>query len=258
MAQPFSWNILGKCRLRSKRRICILKCYASSHHPPVCAFYVRGNGYTLSGHYEFVSSFNRSPNSLVNFQSGSSTITLDNGDVITYTLPKLRMNGILFGDRTMEWTDECQFHDVKNKIEATVKFNSPSSLKPSIFTRSTPSGQTLLSGSIINPANKELDEKVCSIEGSWCDQLLFDKKVYWDIATEPVHLPKPVHKSLALPSDSQFRTDLMALECGHVEEAQEQKLRLEKLQRQDRKSRTQIASSKSNNRPMPPFAKVLH
>ena len=84
---------------------------------------------------------------------------------------------------------------------------------------------------------KQDDEPVCEVEGSWLSHLCFNNKIYWDLETSDIILPMPVENPL--PSDWRFREDSTALNTGDMEFAQDEKERLEVLQRRDKKLRTE-------------------
>ena len=77
----------------------------------------------------------------------------------------------------------------------------------------------------------------------------FGGKRYWDVREkESVHFPI-VNKNTSLESDARARTDGRALLNSTVEAAQEEKERLENIQRNDRKLREAVAERRSNGGP---------
>ena len=69
--------------------------------------------------------------------------------------------------------------------------------------------------------------------GAWLTHIKFGKDKYWDIDDLRPFDVRRVNNPL--PSDSRFRIDLIALEHGAMEKAQENKDVLENIQRADRK-----------------------
>jgi hypothetical protein len=98
-----------------------------SHHPVKSAFTVAGPKglYRMSGVYEFESVSAR--NSLVNYQNGTGTVSFPDGVVVTYTMPQIKMSGILFGDRVVEIVGSSRFEDSTNRLVGELKFDANSS-----------------------------------------------------------------------------------------------------------------------------------
>lgn len=98
-----------------------------SHHPVKSAFTVVGPKglYRMSGVYEFESVSTR--NSLANYQNGAVAITFHDGVVITYTMPQIKMSGILFGDRVVEIVGSSRFEDATNRLVGELTFDANNS-----------------------------------------------------------------------------------------------------------------------------------
>lgn len=80
-------------------------------------------------------------------------------------------------------------------------------------------------------------KRVCEITGNYVGYLDFDGVRYWDYREgEVVHTPIE-HSASCIPSDARNRTDGIYLKTRPVEEAQEEKERLENIQRNDKKLR---------------------
>ncbi|OQR95431.1 oxysterol binding protein [Thraustotheca clavata] len=198
------------------------------HHPPVSAFYVDGpNGlYKLHGRYEFES--NMSGNSITNYQNGITSFECANGVMLKYELPQLKMGGVMFGDRLVEWSGHARFNDAQNNLLGTLNFEG----NDSFLGRS--SGDDI-KGTICSSKKESKSGLHIKVTGSWLSHLSFDGKVEWDLAHEPLYLPTPVDN--AIPSDSRYRQDLIELKAGENEKAQASKLHLEEFQRNDKKLR---------------------
>lgn len=198
-----------------------------SHHPVKSAFTVVGPKglYRLSGVYEFESVSTR--NSLANYQNGTATIAFHDGAVITYTMPQIKMSGILFGDRVVEIVGSSKFEDSTNHLVGELNFDANNS-----FLKKSQSDD--IKGCIY-PAKKSAKHAVATVNGSWLSHLQFDGKTYWHVESEPVFDHTPVDN--ALPSDVRYREDIIALKNGDEVLAQSEKLRLEALQRADLKQR---------------------
>lgn len=79
------------------------------------------------------------------------------------------------------------------------------------------------------------DEVLDTLHGSWLTSLEWKRwgagRKVWDAAKSDVSSQQPVKEPL--PSDARYRDDLKALLEGNVDAAQENKSRLEQLQRAD-------------------------
>jgi len=74
------------------------------------------------------------------------------------------------------------------------------------------------------------------VEGEWTKQISFDDTIFWDYETF-VHYDLD-RQEVTLPSDSTFRIDSLALKQGDDDnKAQENKAKLEEIQRKDRSLR---------------------
>jgi len=73
------------------------------------------------------------------------------------------------------------------------------------------------------------------VEGEWTKQISFDDTIFWDYETF-MHYDLD-RQEVTLPSDSTFRIDSLALKQGDDNKAQENKAKLEEIQRKDRSLR---------------------
>ena len=83
----------------------------------------------------------------------------------------------------------------------------------------------------VNPKTKQKEVKAKGY-ASWLGQVIFDNKTYWSIF-DPEQNWTQKGIDFILPSDSTKREDLIALEKGNLDEAQEKKEKLEQSQRDD-------------------------
>lgn len=215
------------------------------HHPVASAFDVHGpHGlYRISGRYEFESVTSR--NSIYNHQIGTTKITFHDGHSITYTLPQIKMSGILFGDRVVELAGTATFEDAQNNLVGEV--NTEANAGGFLFGKAQADDIKGQIHSKASTSNKSSGHLLSVIQGSWLTHLQCDGKVYWHIESEPAF----EHKRVAEPllSDCGYREDLQALARGDLELAQREKLRLEELQRSDRKAREDApAAAKASQR----------
>lgn len=98
-----------------------------SHHPVKSAFTLTAPKglYQLSGVYEFESTTSR--NAIVNHQLGSAKVVFQDGHAISYTVPQIKMSGLLFGERVVELTGACKFVDAAHHLVGDVTFGANTS-----------------------------------------------------------------------------------------------------------------------------------
>ncbi|RLN96232.1 hypothetical protein BBJ28_00009123 [Nothophytophthora sp. Chile5] len=165
------------------------------HHPVKSAFSVMGPKglYQLSGMFEFEAVTSR--NSIVNRQVGIVAITFQDGAVVTYTMPEIKMNGLLFGDRVVEIVGSSRFEDAANHLVGELNFDANNGfLKKS-------QGDDIRGH--IYPAKKSVKHALSTINGS-----------YWHVESEPAFGHTPVANPL--PSDLRYREDVIALKVGDI------------------------------------------
>jgi hypothetical protein len=86
-----------------------------------------------------------------------------------------------------------------------------------------------------------------NIEGEFTSHIRFDNQVFWEYSM--FNFPKLRRMAFTLPSDSTFREDLIWLKKGDEETAQKFKVRLEEIQRKDKKLReANEKTSRKNSR----------
>lgn len=80
------------------------------------------------------------------------------------------------------------------------------------------------------------------IEGEWSKFLKFDDEIAWELSKTPYY--DLLRMPYTLPSDATVRDDLVHLKYGREEEAEFAKIRLEEVQRRDRKLRAKQSGEK--------------
>ena len=98
----------------------------------------------------------------------------------------------------------------------------------------------------VNPQTKEKEVKAKGY-ASWLGQVIFDDKIYWSIF-DPEQKWTQNGIGFILPSDSTKREDLNYLVKGDLEKAQNSKVKLEQLQRDDQKKRDDYEKKKEENK----------
>jgi len=76
---------------------------------------------------------------------------------------------------------------------------------------------------------------LANIEGEWSSHIKIDGKLYWEHGKLD---PYPIEKmDFTLPSDTLLRDDLLIKKKGNDDLSQQAKIKLEEIQRKDRKLR---------------------
>jgi hypothetical protein len=95
----------------------------TSHHPPVSNFHMKGPNkeYEIFGFAVCNAELN-GINSIRGFREGKNIIKFKDGTLMTYTLPEMRINGIVLGEKTLNFSGQFVIKDYQNKIESIVTF----------------------------------------------------------------------------------------------------------------------------------------
>eukprot|EP00475_Leptophrys_vorax_P016475 TRINITY_DN22925_c0_g2_i3.p1 TRINITY_DN22925_c0_g2~~TRINITY_DN22925_c0_g2_i3.p1 ORF type:complete len:912 (-),score=208.11 TRINITY_DN22925_c0_g2_i3:2093-4528(-) len=108
-----------------------------SHHPPVSAYQLFGPGgcYEFHGRNEYVAKLGT--NKIMGRQIGPNVVSFPDGVKIEYIMPELQMDGMVFGDRYVNWTGKLFVEDSTNNLSCCVTFN-PEGNSSSWFGSSSP------------------------------------------------------------------------------------------------------------------------
>lgn len=94
----------------------------------------------------------------------------------------------------------------------------------------------------LSPKKDEGNRIVSRIQGEWNGQILIDNEKVFDFERQlPVQLE---NHHCPLPSDSVFRPDVIELSKGNMNTSQDEKDRLQELQRRDKKLRLSFKAPK--------------
>jgi hypothetical protein len=216
-------------------------CEHTSHHPPISNFQFTGDKYSIAGFVLWHASMSVKSNAMLNTNKGPVRVTFPEADgipgaTIEYNLPYLQIGGLLWGDRTVDIMGHMVFEDKKNHLQCELRLNpdAKSGMGGMFSSSKTPTDS--LRGVILDTSVSPPRE-ICDVSGSWLHDLVFGNKTYWSInkhqSGHMLHYPE----DKILASDSRFREDLHYLAAGDLDESQEWKVKLEVLQRADRKAR---------------------
>jgi hypothetical protein len=139
---------------------------------------------------------------------GPVNIRFREGPAVTFEMPKAKISGILLGKRVLEWFGEFRVRCPEEQIEAIVSFYE----KPGFFS-SAKWPTDCIEGKLLRAG-----QQICTIGGSWLENLKFNNQVYWDFDTSDLIRPHPI--ATPLPSDCRYREDLLALMNQDMELAQ--------------------------------------
>jgi len=230
-----------------------------SHHPPVCALQLLGKNYTLDAKTEFTASI--SLNSVRSAKVGYLTVTYKNTkSKIMMTYPAGLMSGTAFGRRTFQFIEKFYVFDIENRFYTEIDFDLDKNVafkkackgvkptKDSFFGEihkvSQKFANKLKEESAKSPIPefgfREKDhsiEKFGTVEGSWMTDLKIAEQNYWSHGNPWPY--KLRYLENPLPSDANFRLDVLYLRAQDEEKSQENKQKLEEIQRADRKLREQ-------------------
>jgi hypothetical protein len=183
-----------------------------------------------------------------------------NQTVISHSFPEGIMHGIIKGTRTYDYINSLKLSDEGNNIHADIVFNpDKKGWFKRMFSSSQKTAHDHFEGVISSykdldyKSNRNVDigklkkahgfEVYAEIDGNWTQKMTIDKKVVWEYSKfKPLKLR---YINNPLPSDSRFRTDLIALLNHDFTKAQEQKDELEDLQRYDKKLRKGTMKNKN-------------
>lgn len=200
----------------------------TSHHPPVSHIIVDGpeNKYNMTGYMEYA--VRSGIRSAAVQCKGGKIMRFHDGQVIKYGQVDDLITGVMMGNFGHQLTGTVEFHDEENDLHGHIQYGAY-----------TFSKQDYCWGEIKRGDGTRISE----IKGTYVGYLDFDGVRYWDyrekmrVHTE-VDYVAPDEETL--PSQASKRTDGIFLLEKTVEEAQEEKERLEELQRSDRKLRETV------------------
>ncbi|CAK89100.1 unnamed protein product (macronuclear) [Paramecium tetraurelia] len=239
---------------------CPIYCEQISHHPPICAIQMYGRKYRIDAQLELIANFNS--NSVVGRNVGTVKITFENPhQVVLITLAPGSLNGTTYGDKVMNYLEKQFIIDLKNKIIAEITFN-PDKKYCQFFDVEYVNQLDYLCGAICDVTDaailkyhkegyrkyKGLDLKSDikqirhKIKGIWVNEIKIDNQKLISIYND-----FPVKMQLAqypIPSDANFRMDLLWWKLRDFDQSQQWKEKLEILQREDRKLREQKMKKK--------------
>lgn len=115
--------ILGETYQASKKDGTTIYLEQTSHHPPTTNFHLVGpeKNYEMFGFAVCNATLN-GVNSIRGWREGKNLIKFKDGTIMTYSTPDMRINGLIMGDRTVNFSGVFVIKDYQNKIECNASF----------------------------------------------------------------------------------------------------------------------------------------
>ena len=226
----------------------------SSHHPPISDMQIFGpdNKWNCYSHMDF--SIDSGLNNVELKQNGTFRLDIKDGPSYEWKFPMVSLSGFLKGDRIVKMKGTLEIHDVTNNLVCIVEIAPKKDAKKGL---TRPKASTLYGG--IKQNDKKVKEFSKIITGDYCEKVMLDDEVLWDINTNFAHRPLSGSDNITddslLPSDSRFRFDRVLLINGKLEEADKAKTALEELQRREEKLRESVSVLKNLNFKLKAFGK---
>lgn len=229
------------------------------HKPPTGNFYCFDDSHTYKYYGYCSTTATTGANSCKAIKSGKVILEFKDGYKYSLYYPTVWISGTLFGKNLFNYKHVCLVVDEKSKLCSFMHLN-PSASKgffKKVFSMKEPDFPDIIKGDIISSKdvviskkNKHTHDKKaksqCKISGFWTQELCFDEKKYWEKDKyKPLDMYEMEYK---LPSDSTFRSDMKAWIEHKDEEAQNEKERLEEIQRKDTKMRNEWDLKRNPNK----------
>ncbi|CAD8126712.1 unnamed protein product [Paramecium sonneborni] len=220
-----------------------------SHHPPISNLLIYGKGYRVNHRLCTIASI--SANSVSGINQGYTKVLFyeSNNELIFLPCSGL-YTGTLYGDKLFQMVGKFHVIDLKNKLVAEIKLNP---YPGSIWKKRREYLDDYFEGYIYQVNDEfvkrfqkdgylkfkelkqnEIIRSISKIHGIWHKNMFIDNQEIWNINTEPYVLEDEENP---LPSDSNFREDLIAWKTSNFELAMKMKTKMEEAQRFDAKLR---------------------
>jgi len=245
--------ILGETYYAEKSNGTKLFCEQISHHPPVSAYLINHptGAYKVYGVGEVTAKM-AGLNTINGQKIGDTVIEFKNGGKIVIGNPEMRIDGLVMGERIVNYMRSFTITDEKNKLGADITFNYEevgtmtklaSSFK-GFFGGSAPKSDKPLFDTFnisvysFNRRGSDTVDKaeICTGSGSWLSHVEIEGDLYWRL-TDPVDDVWVETNTGKLESDSRNRMDSKFIRSKNYDQAQKEKDGLENLQRRDAKLR---------------------
>ncbi|CAD8087602.1 unnamed protein product [Paramecium primaurelia] len=220
-----------------------------SHHPPISNLLIYGKGYRVNHRLCTVASI--SANSVSGINQGYTKVYFYESKNELIFLPCSGLyTGTLYGDKLFQMVGKFHVINLKHRLVAEIKMNP---YPGSLWKKRREHLDDYFEGFIYEVNEEfvrrfqkdgylkfkelkqnEIIREISKINGIWHKNMFIDNQEIWNINTEPYVLEDEDHP---LPSDSNFREDLIAWKTGNFDLAMKMKTKLEEAQRADAKLR---------------------
>jgi hypothetical protein len=204
-----------------------------SHHPPITCLQIRSptNHWKIDAHLCF--NIDQGMLKVDIHQKGLTKLQFADGCTYEWEFPTIRAVGILKGDRIVRVRGSLKMKDLTHNLEVQVKVSPKPSKQRGIV---QPRATTIWGGVRARGAEKEAF--ITKITGDYAEMIYLDGQPVWKLETDFARRPSvKIDEDELLPSDCRFRIDRSMLIQGDVVTAEEAKVLLENMQRQDSKLR---------------------
>ncbi|CAK94494.1 unnamed protein product (macronuclear) [Paramecium tetraurelia] len=220
-----------------------------SHHPPISNLLIYGKGYRVNHRLCTIASI--SANSVSGINQGYTKVYFYESKNELIFLPCSGLyTGTLYGDKLFQMVGKFHVINLKHRLVAEIKLNP---YPGSVWKKRREHLDDYYEGCIYEVSEEfvrrfqrdgylkfkelrqnEIIREISKINGVWHKNMFIDNQEIWNINTEPYVLEDEDHP---LPSDSNFREDLIAWKTGNFDLAMKMKTKLEEAQRADAKLR---------------------
>jgi len=227
----------------------------TSHHPPIFNFLYTGENYRVHGYNE--SEVSSGANSLKAKYKGNYVVEFKNGVTHHVYFPEFRLTGMLFGNRSINYEGNLVIVDEENDLISYIMMNPDErGFFQKMFTKKKSNYPDFFKGFItFISKNAKFDKKeksytitdlnkhiLSNIEGEYSNHIKFDNEIFWE--KDKLEHPKYKRMGFTLPSDSTFREDIQWMRKENTDMAQKEKIKLEEIQRSDKKLRERFRKTK--------------
>lgn len=216
-----------------------------SHHPPVSAFQILGNGWRCSAKCNFKILAGIREVDIVQAGTFVLEVDSDNGEPTIYewVFPTIAVYGILKGERLVRVLGPAIIKDNTNDLTCKLDLWPSNDKKKGITNakHSTVYGGIFPTSKFTLP-NGNLDEKKIQydliVTGDFLNTVSANGEVIFNIRNDLAHRPKNASDdSKLLPSDCRYRFDRALLIQERVDDSDAVKIMIEEMQRREEKLR---------------------
>jgi len=221
------------------------------HHPPIFNYYSKNPHFTSHGYTEM--DILSGANSMKAEVKGKMYITFNDGVIHRMSPPKILISGIMIGKRYMNFYEGIVVEDLTNNLISVINVDRPERSYVNKFFSSSKVFPDQIIGFVAKKTDVEWDDAkkvykyknassvLAKYDGEWSNYLNIDRTLVWKQGENV--LPEMEKMSFTLPSDSRFRADTILFRNGFEDYAQQAKMNMEEIQRNDRKLRENYLKS---------------